>query len=137
MFKLRVCVSFNALDQNFVLHTTLLVIPHCLGQVPVVKLNYTVLSNNTGLDRDVVELCVCDIFRAFSRSLANGRNIDFDFSGVGRLVIREKKARMKFFKEFIKAMDVSGTLKSAFVSMDNKFNHAWIHYIHVHACVNL
>ena len=78
-------------------------------------LNYTWLSNSVGFGRETVETCLREVLRAFARRLNSGVNINLDFSGVGKLVIKGKKARMKFFKDFIESMDESGTMKSAFV----------------------
>lgn len=87
---------------------------HATGQIPVVSLNYTALANGTSFDRDTVEICLREIMLTLGKVLAAGKNVEIDFTGVGRLVLKDKKAKMKFFKHFIHSMDTSGNLKSAF-----------------------
>ena len=63
-----------------------------------------------------MEICLREIMLTLGKVLAAGKNVEIDFTGVGRLLLKDKKARMKFFKDFIHSMDTSGNLKSAFVS---------------------
>ncbi|ELT98423.1 hypothetical protein CAPTEDRAFT_224677 [Capitella teleta] len=83
------------------------------GQIPVVPLNFAALANEMPFERDTVELCVREVLTAFNRSLSSKRNVEFSFSGIGRLSIRNNKVKMKFFKEFINSMDGSGQLLNA------------------------
>lgn len=85
-----------------------------LGQIPVVPLNFTVLSNETPFNRDTVETCIHEVIQAMSRLLASKGNIQLEFSGIGRLFIRESKVKMRFFQEFITQLDSSGEMESAF-----------------------
>ena len=82
----------------------------------MVPLNYTTLSNGTPWARTTVETCIHELLQAVSRSLGAGKTVELDFTGVGRLLVKEKKVKMKFFKEFIRSMDTSGNMESAFVS---------------------
>ena len=72
------------------------------------------LSNETAFDRDSVEMGVKEVLQALARSLAARKIIHFDFSNVGRLVIRESRVKMRFFREFIATLDSSGELECAF-----------------------
>ena len=83
------------------------------GQIPVVQLNYAALSFDSPFDRDAVEACVKEVLQALARSLSSKRNVEFSFSGIGRLTIRDSKVKMKFYKEFINSMDGSGQLLNA------------------------
>ena len=47
------------------------------------------------------------------------RNVEFHFAGIGRLSIRESKVKMKFYKEFIRSMDGSGSLVHALSNVSN------------------
>ena len=47
---------------------------------------------------------------ALDRSIAAGRNIEFVFNGIGRLQMREGKVKMRFYKDFLYAMDGTGNL---------------------------
>ena len=84
-------------------------------------LNYAALANDMPFERDTVESCVREVLTAFNRSLSSKRNVEFSFSGIGRLSIREKKVKMKFFKEFINSMDGSGQLLNALKDVRNFF----------------
>lgn len=86
---------------------------HTTGQIPVVQLNFTALSNETPFNRDTVESCVKEVLQALSRSVQAKRNVEFHFAGIGRLSIRESKVKMKFYKEFLRNMDGSGSLVHA------------------------
>ncbi|KAJ7363411.1 Coiled-coil domain-containing protein 81 [Desmophyllum pertusum] len=86
---------------------------HTTGQIPVVQLNFAALSNETPFNRDTVESCVKEVLQALSRSVQAKRNVEFHFAGIGRLSIRESKVKMKFYKEFLRSMDGSGSLVHA------------------------
>lgn len=86
-----------------------------LGHIPVVQLNYTVLSMESPFDRDLVERCVKEVLQAVSKSVQKNSNVEITFSGIGRLNVRNSKAKMRFFKEFITSMDKSGNLMNAFM----------------------
>ena len=88
----------------------------CVGQIPVLSINYTVLSNGTSYSRDTVELCIREILVAFGKALGASKDINLDFPKIGRLMVRDKKCRMRFFKEFIRSIDSSGKINYAFVS---------------------
>lgn len=94
----------------------ILAICQIVGQIPVLSINYTVISNGTSFSRDTVELCIREILVAFGKALGACKDISLDFPKIGRLMIRDKKCRMRFFKEFISSMDSSGKIKYAFVS---------------------
>ena len=68
----------------------------------------------TAFDRDTVELCVKEVLQAMGRSLAARKNIQFDFGNIGRLVIQDRKAKMRFFRDFIASLDTSGEMEYAF-----------------------
>ena len=68
----------------------------------------------TAFNRDTVELCVKEVLQAMGRSLAARKNIQFDFGNIGRLVIQDRKAKMRFFRDFIASLDTSGEMEYAF-----------------------
>ncbi len=80
------------------------------GQIPVVQLNFAVLSFESPFDRDTVEACIKEVLGALARSVAAKRNVEFTFTGIGQLTIRDEKVKMKFFKDFVNNMDGSGRL---------------------------
>lgn len=78
------------------------------GSIPVHPLNFTSISCETQFSRDQVEACVRHVLAVLNRSVAANRNVEFTFTGIGRLQIRNGKVKMKFFKEFVNSCDSSG-----------------------------
>ena len=76
----------------------------------MLPLNFASISFESPFDRDTVERCCKEIVSSTARALAAKRNIELCFTGIGRLTIREGRVKMKFYKEFINEMDVSGKL---------------------------
>lgn len=87
---------------------------HTPGQIPVLALNYTILSNDSPFDRDTVEMCVKEILHALSHVVNAGKPVEFPFLGIGKLVISDGRAKMKFFRDFIRQLDCSGQMEGAF-----------------------
>ena len=77
------------------------------------QLNYAALSSASPFDRDTVETCVREILLALARSVGSKKNVEFTFSGIGRLQIRDSKVKMKFYKDFLNSMDGTGALVEA------------------------
>ncbi|XP_067950997.1 coiled-coil domain-containing protein 81-like [Watersipora subatra] len=86
---------------------------HLNGQVQVSDLNYSAVAFDTPFTRDVVEECVRDVINEFSRALSAGRNIEFSFATVGRLSIRNRKLKMRFYKEFINSFEGADEILSS------------------------
>ncbi|KAM4797003.1 coiled-coil domain-containing protein 81 [Rhinophrynus dorsalis] len=80
------------------------------GDIPIIPLNYVALSFGCPFSRDTIEGCVKETLSVFSRSVATKQNVEFSFKGIGTLVIRNLKVKMKFYKEFINSMDGTGNL---------------------------
>ncbi|CAB3978852.1 Hypothetical predicted protein [Paramuricea clavata] len=83
------------------------------GQIPILPLNFTVIASDLPYPREVVESCVKEVLQAVSRSLHVKRNVEFIFSGIGCLSLRDARVKMKFYKEFVKSMDNTGELVNA------------------------
>lgn len=84
----------------------------------MVSLNFTVLSNGTPYNRDTVELAIREIFQALGKSIASSKNITVDFPKIGKLLIKEKRCQMVFFKGFLRCIDSTGKMEYAFVSLN-------------------
>lgn len=74
------------------------------------SLNYTAVAQETAFTRDDVELCVKHILHVMNRSIQSRRNVEFTFTTIGKLQIRDNKVKMKFFKDFIGNFDQSNRL---------------------------
>ncbi|KAM6448141.1 coiled-coil domain-containing protein 81 isoform 1-T1 [Liasis olivaceus] len=86
---------------------------HTPGDIPIVQLNFIVLSLEGPFDRETVEGCVRETLLSFSRSIATKQTVEFTFKGIGVLIIRDNKVKMKFYKDFLQTMDGSGALLKA------------------------
>lgn len=79
------------------------------GSVPVHPLNYFhIQTQSTNYTRDQIEQCVKHVLQVFHRSIAAQRNVEFTFSRIGKLQIRESKVKMRFFKDFVQSVDENG-----------------------------
>lgn len=78
------------------------------GNIPVHPLNYASIAQETAFSRDDVELCVKHVLQVFNRSVQSKKNVEFTFTNIGKLQIRNNKVKMKFFKEFVNSCDPSG-----------------------------
>uniref|UniRef100_A0A670XRV4 Coiled-coil domain containing 81 n=1 Tax=Pseudonaja textilis TaxID=8673 RepID=A0A670XRV4_PSETE len=83
------------------------------GDIPIVQLNFIVLSLDSPFNREMVEGCVRETLLSFSRSIATKQTVEFTFKGIGVLIVRDNKVKMKFYKDFLHTMDGSGTLLKA------------------------
>ncbi|XP_058519688.1 coiled-coil domain-containing protein 81 [Ochotona princeps] len=86
---------------------------HTPGDIPVVPLNFVMISLGGPFSRDTVEGCVKETLLYLSRIISIKQNVEFTFKGIGVLVIRDSKVKMRFYKDFLCTMDGSGTLMKA------------------------
>uniref|UniRef100_A0A8C6T9V2 Coiled-coil domain-containing protein 81 n=1 Tax=Neogobius melanostomus TaxID=47308 RepID=A0A8C6T9V2_9GOBI len=82
--------------------------------LPVVPLNFTAVSNATPFSRNRVEGCVRETLLLLVRTVASQQNVLLLFPGIGVLSFKNNKVQMKFSKDFINAMDGTGSLLLAF-----------------------
>ncbi|XP_037399623.1 coiled-coil domain-containing protein 81 isoform X3 [Pygocentrus nattereri] len=80
------------------------------GDIPVVPLNFTALSTESLFDRDVVEGCIRETLLLLLRAVTIQRTVVFTFRGIGVLSFHHSNVKMKFYKDFISAMDGTGKL---------------------------
>ncbi|XP_007168551.2 coiled-coil domain-containing protein 81 [Balaenoptera acutorostrata] len=83
------------------------------GDIPVVPLNFVMISLESPFNRDTVERCVKETLLFLSRSISTKQNVEFTFKGIGVLVIKDGKVKMRFYKDFLCTMDGSGALARA------------------------
>ncbi|XP_054949809.2 coiled-coil domain-containing protein 81 isoform X2 [Pan paniscus] len=83
------------------------------GDIPIVPLNFVMISLEGPFNRDVVEGCVKETLLFLSRSISMKQNVEFTFKGIGVLMIRDSKVKMRFYKDFLCTMDGSGALAKA------------------------
>ncbi|XP_064815945.1 coiled-coil domain-containing protein 81-like, partial [Oncorhynchus masou masou] len=80
------------------------------GDVPLVQLNFTVLSVESPFERHVVEGCVRETLLVLLRAVAAGRSVLFTFHAIGELLFCRSKVKMKFYHDFVTSLDGSGKL---------------------------
>ncbi|KAM6158551.1 coiled-coil domain-containing protein 81-like [Rhynchocyon petersi] len=97
-------VQLHRLEQNKI---------YTPGDIPVIPLNFTMLSVDLPFTRDIVEGCVRETLLFLSRTISTEQSMEFTFKGIGVLVIRESKVKMRFYKDFLSTMDGSGNLVKA------------------------
>lgn len=78
------------------------------GSIPVHPLNYIAIANETAFSRDDIEVCVKHVLQVLNRSVQAKKNIEFTFTGIGKLQIKNCRIKMKFFKQFVNSVDQSG-----------------------------
>ncbi|XP_039081395.1 coiled-coil domain-containing protein 81 isoform X2 [Hyaena hyaena] len=97
-------VQLHGLKQNKI---------HTPGDIPVVPLNFAMVSLDTPFSRDLLESCVKETLRIWSQSIYTKKSVDFLFKGIGILTIKSGKVKMKFLKDFISTLDETGALDKA------------------------
>ncbi|KAI4562075.1 hypothetical protein MJG53_021115 [Ovis ammon polii x Ovis aries] len=83
------------------------------GDIPIVPLNFVMISLEGPFSRDIVEGCVKETLLFLSRSISIKQNVEFTFKGIGVLMIKDSKVKMRFYKDFLCTMDGSGALAKA------------------------
>lgn len=88
------------------------------GDIPVVPLNFVMISLEGPFNRDTIEGCVRETLLFLSRSISIKQNVEFTFKGIGVLSIRDNKVKMRFYKDFLSSVDGSGTLTKALANVN-------------------
>ncbi|XP_060031791.1 coiled-coil domain-containing protein 81-like [Erinaceus europaeus] len=84
---------------------------HTPGDIPVVPLNFIMVAIAGHYIRDTVEGCIKETLQLLSRSICTRKKVEFTFQGIGILTIENDKVKMKFFQDFLSAVDTSGNLE--------------------------
>ena len=92
-----------------------------LGDIPIVPLNFAMISLEGSFNRDTVEGCVKETLLYLSRSISIKKNVEFIFKGIGVLMIRDGRVKMRFLKDFLFKMDGSGALAKALANVNYCF----------------
>ncbi|XP_042566447.1 coiled-coil domain-containing protein 81-like isoform X1 [Clupea harengus] len=80
------------------------------GEVPVVPLNFSTLSVDSPFERDVVERIVRESLMLIARVVASQPALLLSFHSIGLLSFRQGWVRMKFYKDFLVALDSTWSL---------------------------
>lgn len=77
---------------------------HVPGEIPVIQLNFTALSYELNLDRDLVDASIKEVVSALSRKIEQSRSCEFAFTTIGNLIIANGVAKMRFLPSFLEKM---------------------------------
>ncbi|XP_053906539.1 uncharacterized protein LOC128849293 [Cuculus canorus] len=95
-------------------------ISHANRDIPddlqVVPLDYSQLSLKTTVPEKMVEECVNDLVVLFTWGAGLGEDYDLVFKGIGILRSRDKILRMTYYKDFLLAIDGTGTVLNCMLS---------------------
>ena len=94
---------------------------HVPGEIPVLQLNFTALSYELNLDRDLVEASIKEVVNALSHRIEQNRSCEFAFTTIGNLSITNGTAKMKFLPAFLEKM---GQREGALGVMEDRPNTA-------------
>lgn len=75
------------------------------GHIPIQSINYTYLSTVTGIDRDLIQLCVKRKILLLNRSIMKSGFAECLFGSIGKLEIKNQRVQMVFFNEFVNGLD--------------------------------
>ena len=117
MMQRPVFVIAEKLTQTHNLHASKYPV---VGNIPVHPLNYAQIANETPFSRDHVESCVRHVLLLLNKSIAERKNVEFAFTSIGKLQIRNAKIKMKFFKSFVNACDASGKAVDEMQNVTNR-----------------
>ena len=88
-----------------------------LADVTVVPLRCEELSVCAQLRFTTVQCCVYETVTSFFRAASKRQDTDFVFKSIGILSIRNRAVTMRFFDDFLLAVDATGKLLEALLSV--------------------
>ena len=87
----------------------------------IVPLDYTQLSLKTTLPEKLVKECVNDIVVLFSWGAGLGEDYDLVFKGIGFLMSRNRVLTMRYYEDFLLAIDGTGLVLNCLLSVSLTF----------------
>ncbi|XP_027749724.1 coiled-coil domain-containing protein 81-like [Empidonax traillii] len=88
-------------------------------ETPVVQLDFGEIAADTHFRREIVELCVHETLLCFAGALADEKEVEFSFKGIGILAVRGKVVNMTFFDHWLLEPDVTGNMLKALLGDSN------------------
>ncbi|XP_051625418.1 coiled-coil domain-containing protein 81-like isoform X8 [Manacus candei] len=88
-------------------------------ETPVVQLDFGEIAADTHFRREIVELCVHETLLCFAGALADEKEVEFSFKGIGILAVRGKVVSMTFFDHCVLEPDVTGNMLKALLRDSN------------------
>ncbi|XP_027766421.1 coiled-coil domain-containing protein 81-like [Empidonax traillii] len=86
-------------------------------ETPVVQLDFGEIAADTHFRREIVELCVHETLLCFAGALADEKEVEFSFKGIGILAVRGKVVNMTFFDHWLLEPDVTGNMLKALLEL--------------------
>ena len=90
--------------------------PHVSGQLSLMELNFSAISQLAGRSRDNVMGCIKEMLMLFKRTIEKGQSLLLVFSGICSLYFRSKKVKVKFFQEFLDSLGIPDNYTSRLFS---------------------
>ena len=80
--------------------------PHVSGQMSILDLNFSAISQLAGRTRDQVMGCIKELLVLLRRCTDKGQGMLLVFSGICNIYIRNKKVKVKFVQDFLDALGI-------------------------------
>ncbi|XP_065648367.1 coiled-coil domain-containing protein 81 isoform X4 [Hydra vulgaris] len=84
------------------------------GDIPVIPINYSALSHNLNISRDVVEASIKEVINAFAHSIEYNPTCHLGFTTLGSILIHNNLVKMKFLPCFLEKIQQSVGLANIF-----------------------
>ncbi|XP_002165934.3 coiled-coil domain-containing protein 81 isoform X1 [Hydra vulgaris] len=84
------------------------------GDIPVIPINYSALSHNLNISRDVVEASIKEVVNAFAHSIEYNPTCHLGFTTLGSILIHNNLVKMKFLPCFLEKIQQSVGLANIF-----------------------
>ncbi|KAJ3094271.1 Coiled-coil domain-containing protein 81 [Phlyctochytrium planicorne] len=74
------------------------------GYAPAEHVNFSLVSQKSGLSKDDMESGLKDIVHAMFRVLKRGKNVVLPFAELGKLYFQHREIKLRFYPEFLEAL---------------------------------
>ena len=90
--------------------------PHISGQMSVLDLNFSAVSQLAGRTRDQVMGCIKELLVLLKRSIDKGQGTMLVFTSVCNIYFKSKRVKVKFVKDFLDSLGISDDFSSRLFS---------------------
>ena len=90
--------------------------PHISGQMSVLDLNFSAVSQLAGRTRDQVMGCIKELLVLLKRSIEKGQGTMLVFTSVCNIYFKSKRVKVRFVKDFLDSLGISDDYSSRLFS---------------------
>ena len=90
--------------------------PHVSGQMSILDLNFSAVSQLAGRTRDQVMGCIKELLVLLKRCIDKGQGLLLVFSGICNIYFRNKKVKVKFVQDFLDSLGIPDEYSSRIFS---------------------